>query len=72
MYKRSGGDERIAIRSRIWNMQGRTALCNCGVDCQNTIRKCRQNVSVHPSTKDRALFLVTPFEEKNSYLQFQY
>ena len=53
-------------------MQGRTALCNCGVDCQNTIRKCRQNVSVHPSTKDRALFLVTPFEEKNSYLQFQY
>src|SRR6266853_4120173 len=65
MDQSSRGDECITIGARIRNVQGPATLCDSRIYRQNAPRECRQDVPVHPSTKNGALCLVSPFDEKN-------
>ena len=70
--KRRGGDESITIGTRIGYMERGASLGNSSVNRKDATVERGQNVAIHPGSKYRALLSVTPFDEKDSYLQFQY
>ena len=72
MNERSRCDESIPIRARIWHMKRGTPLSNNGINGQDATGEGRQDVTVDPGSKDRALFPVALFDQKGSYLEFQY
>jgi len=65
-------DKSIPIRSRIWHVERCTPLGNSGINRQDAAGERRQDVTVDPGSKDRALFPVPPFDQKSSYLELQY
>ena len=71
MDKRSGRDQSITIRARIGNVERGTSLRNSSINRKYATIECRQNTALHPGAKNHALFPVTPFDEEDSYLQFQ-
>lgn len=71
MYKRRGRNKSIAIRTGIGNMKECAALGHDSINGDYAPRETWQDVAVHPGAKDQALFRVAPFNEQNSYFQFQ-
>jgi hypothetical protein len=47
-------------------------LGNSSINRKDATVERGQNMPIHPGSKNRALFRVTPFDEEDSYLQFQY
>jgi hypothetical protein len=70
--KRSGGDESVTIRTRIGYVERGASLGYSSINRKDATVKRGQNMAIHPGSKYRALLSVTPFDEKDSYLQFQY
>ena len=52
MYERSGRDEAIAIRPRIWHMQSSASLGNRSVNRQNMAGEGGQNMPIHPGAEE--------------------
>jgi len=70
--KRGGRDESITIGARIGYVERGASPGNSSINRKDPTVERGQNVAIHPGAKNRALFSVTPFDEKDSYLQFQY
>ena len=72
MNKGSGRDERVTIRARTGHVEGGAPLGNSSINRKDATVERGQNMAIHPGSKNRALFPVTPFDEEDSYFQFQY
>ena len=72
VHQSGGCDEGVAIGARVRYVKHRAALGDGGVNRQDTTGECRQHVTIHPRTKDRALLFVAPVNQKDSDLEFQY
>ena len=72
VHEGCGCDEGVTIGARIRYVKRRASLGDGGVNGQDTTGECGQHVTIHPRTEDRGLRFVSPFEEKDSDLQFQY
>src|SRR5579859_6210931 len=69
--KRGGRDESVAIGARTGDVELGAPLGNSGINRKDAALERRQNMAIHPGSKNGALFLVTAFDEEDSYLQFQ-
>jgi len=70
--KGSGRDESVTIGARTGHVERGAPLGNSGINGKDATVERGQNMAIHPGSKNRALFPVTPFDEEDSYLQFQY
>jgi hypothetical protein len=69
--KGSGRDESVTIGARTGHVERGALLGNGRINREDATVERGQNMAIHPSSKNRALFPVTPFDEEDSYLQFQ-
>src|SRR5437016_14592981 len=70
--KGSGRDESVTIGARSGHVERDAPLGNCSINRKDSSVEHGQYMAVHTASKHRALFTVTPFEEEDTYLQFQY
>jgi len=70
--KGSGRDQSVTIGPRTGHVEHGAPLGNCSINRKDTTVERGQNIAIHPGSKNRALFRVTPLDEADSYLQFQY
>ena len=70
--KGSGRDESVTIGARTGHVERGAPLGNRSINGKDATVECGQNMAIHPGSKNRALFRVTPLDEADSYLQLQY
>ncbi len=70
--KCGGRDESVTIGTRTGHVERGAPLGNSSINGKDATVERGQNMAIHPGSKNRALFPVTPFDEEDSYLQFQY
>jgi hypothetical protein len=70
--KGSGCDESVTIGARTGHVERGAPPGNSSINGKDATIERRQNKAIHPGSENRALFRVTPFDEEDSYLQFQY
>ncbi len=67
----SGGDESVTIGARTGNVERGATLRNGPINSKDATFERGQDMAIHPATKNRSLFVIAPFDEENSYFQFQ-
>src|SRR6202142_1066274 len=72
VHQGCGCDEGVTIGARVRYVKHRASLGDGGINRKDTTGECRQHVTIHPRTKDRALLFVAAVDKKDSDLQFQY
>lgn len=70
--KSSSRNESVALGAATGHVESGTPLGNSRINREDATVECRQNMAIHPSSQNRALFPVTSFDEEDSNLQFQY
>ena len=53
-------------------MERGAPLGNSSINRKDATVERGHNMAIYPSSKNRALFPVTPFDKEDSYFQFQY
>ena len=53
-------------------MERGAPLGNSSINRKDATVERGQNMDIHPGSKNRALFPVTPLDKEDSYFQFQY
>ncbi len=66
--KGSGRDESVTIRARTGHVEPSAPLGNSSINRKDATVEGGQNMAIHPGSKNRTLFPVTPFDEQDSYL----
>jgi hypothetical protein len=60
-------DERVAIGTRVRNVEASAASCDCRVDRDDATRERRQHLILEPSPKHRALVRISPLDEQHPH-----
>ena len=67
--KGSRRDESVTIGPRTGHVERSAPLGDGCINRKDATVERRQNMAIHPGSKNRALFPLTPFDEEDSYLQ---
>ncbi len=71
MHQRCGGDESVALRWWIRDMQRRAAQRNWEIDGKNAAGECGQNKPLNPFPERFSLGWITPFQPKTADFKLQ-
>src|SRR5450755_2799490 len=72
VFQRGCGDQGIALRDGLGDMQARTSARDGRVDSQHPISKSRNDVAIQPGAQDSALCLIAPLQQQHAQFQLQY